>query len=247
MLNTHLLHKGLTAACLVAIVQAQLQHGVLATLHSTEEKTQALSPKNLKEIAQSLPHHRIFSYASQGTLQEEYFDLAARSLDDGYLYLVITRSKSAPSEFIGLFTRRKYNHVSLAFDEDLQTLVSYSGGENYLSPGLNAEQLDRLMQRDGASVMVYRLPASREQKRQVLDKVRLINRQGSAYNLLGLILKIRPKQNSLFCSQFVYLMLERAGLNYFHKDAAHVTPTDFVELDYFRKLDFVNSYSEGRN
>lgn len=241
MLNIHLLHKGLTAACLFVIVQSHLQRGSLAALQSADEAAQALSPKNLREIAQTLPHHRIFSYASQGTLPETFFETAARSLDDGYLYLVITRSKSAPSEFIGLFTHRAYNHVSLAFDEDLQTLISYSGGENALSPGLNAEQLHHLTQRDGASAMVYRLPASHEQKRQVLDKVRLINRQGSAYNLLGLLLKIRPKQNSLFCSQFVYLMLERAGLNYFHKNAAHVTPTDFVELDYFRKLDFVET------
>lgn len=34
-------------------------------------------------------------------------------------------------------------------------------------------------------------------------------------------------------------MLVVAGLNYFGKDAAHVTPADFVELDYCRKLEFV--------
>lgn len=43
----------------------------------------------------------------------------------------------------------------------------------------------------------------------------------------------------MFCSQFVYTMLELSGLNYFEKDAAHVTPTDFIELDYYRKLEFV--------
>ena len=30
-----------------------------------------------------------------------------------------------------------------------------------------------------------------------------------------------------------------SGMNYFEKDAAHVTPADFVELDYYRKLEFV--------
>ena len=52
-------------------------------------------------------------------------------------------------------------------------------------------------------------------------------------------MKVTPQPNIMFCSQFVYTMLELAGLNYFEKNAAHVTPTDFIELDYYRKLDFV--------
>lgn len=241
MKNKHqLFHKGLTATCLLLLMQSRLQRGPLDAYQASSEAAHALSRQNLREIAQTLPRHRLFSYASQGALNDAYFELAAQSLNDGYIYLVITSSKSAPSELIGLFTRRTYNHVSLAFDADLCTLISYNGGENRVSPGLNAEALEQLIDKDGASVMVYRLPATYEQKRRMLEKVRLINRQGSAYNLLGLFLKIRPKQNSLFCSQFVYLMLELVELNYFQKNAAHVTPTDFVELDYYRKLDFIH-------
>lgn len=44
----------------------------------------------------------------------------------------------------------------------------------------------------------------------------------------------------MFCSQFTYTMLEIAGLNYFEQKAAHVRPTDFIELDYYRKLQFVD-------
>ena len=47
----------------------------------------------------------------------------------------------------------------------------------------------------------------------------------------------------MFCSQFVYTMLELAGLNYFEKDAARVIPADFIELDYYRNLEFVSIIS----
>ena len=63
-----------------------------------------------------------------------------------------------------------------------------------------------------ASILVYALPCTRAQKEQVLDRVAQINREGSAYNMLGLVLKYSHKPNIMFCSQFVYRMLELAGL-----------------------------------
>ncbi len=42
----------------------------------------------------------------------------------------------------------------------------------------------------------------------------------------------------MFCSQFVYCMLRVAGLDYFKKKPEEVKPTDFVELDYMRCLEY---------
>ena len=67
----------------------------------------------------------------------------------------------------------------------------------------------------------------------MLDKIREINNEGSAYNLLGLVLKVTPQPNIMFCSQFVYTILELAGLNYFEKDAAHVI---FFVPDKYRDI-----------
>jgi hypothetical protein len=72
----------------------------------------------------------------------------------------------------------------------------------------------------------------------VLDKVAEINREGSAYNLMGLVLKYSHKPNIMFCSQFVYRMLEHADLTYFTRPAAFVKPVDLIELDYYKKLVF---------
>ena len=97
------------------------------------------------------------------------------------------QSKSPAGEVIGLFTHRDYNHISLALDADLDTLVSYNGGEGIAFPGLNRETVPGLARRAGASLLVYRLPATRHQKQIILRRLGKINQEGSAYNLLGLL------------------------------------------------------------
>lgn len=212
---------------------------VVSNIERVKKAGQVLSKVRLEEIMQNLPRHSSFSYVNNGSLTDEYFQKAYSTLDNGYIYLVVAKTKTAPSEVIGIFTNKQYNHVSISFDRELHTAISYTGGEKVLPPGLNPELLERLTQNNDSAVMVYRLPASSEQKRIILDKIQEINMQGSAYNLLGLALKFSYRPNIMFCSQFVYSMLKTAGLNYFENNAAHVKPTDFVELDYHRKLEFV--------
>ncbi|MGF7012142.1 hypothetical protein M2146_002696 [Lachnospiraceae bacterium PF1-22] len=56
-------------------------------------------------------------------------------------------------------------------------------------------------------------------------------------------LKFLYQPNIMFCSQFVYTMLKCAGLQYFEMRPAQVKPSDFVELDYHRKLEFAYEIS----
>lgn len=65
----------------------------------------------------------------------------------------------------------------------------------------------------------------------MLKRLRKINQEGSAYNLLGLLFPMSCQPNIMFCSQFVYAMLRLAGLHYFRKNPLQVRPTDFVEWD----------------
>ncbi|MCK9170679.1 MAG: hypothetical protein M0P01_09715 [Treponema sp.] len=120
----------------------------------------------------------------------------------------------------------------------METIVSYNGGEKVNPPGLNYEMLKYFNKKPDSSVIVYKLQASVEQKQKMIDKIREINKEGSAYNLIGLVFKYSWKPNIMFCSQFVYAMLQYEGLAYFTKQAAYVKPTDLIELDYYRKLEF---------
>jgi hypothetical protein len=212
---------------------------IVSNLEKVKKTGQVLSKVRLEEIIQNLPRHSSFSYVNNGSLTNEYFQKAYSTLNNGYIYLIVAKTKTVPSEVIGLFTNKQYNHVSVSFDRELHTAISYTGGEKILPPGLNPELLARLTRNNDSAVLVYSLSATSEQKRIILDKIQEINEEGSAYNLLGLALKFSYRPNIMFCSQFVYTILKIADLNYFENNAARVKPTDFVELDYHRKLKFV--------
>ncbi len=193
----------------------------------------------LLEVLCDLPRHSIFHYINRARLSEQYYHLAYESLDDGYLYLVFTCSGSAASALIQLFTRQRYNHVSIAFDSGLGTLLSYNGGLPSAAPGLNPEPVSGLAAQPGASALVYRLHAGRWAKRRILERIREIDWEGSAYNLFGLFCGRSLRPNIMFCSQFVYTMLSVAGLAWFAKRAGRVRPMDFIELDEDQRLEFV--------
>ena len=170
-------------------------------------------------LGQDLVRHALFRYQTRASLPRAYFARAEAALGDGYVYLVLAQSKSPAGEVIGLFTHRDYNHISLALDADLDTLVSYNGGEGIAFPGLNRETVPGLAR---------------------LGK---INQEGSAYNLLGLLFPVAWQPNQMFCSQFVYRMLRLAGLHYFRKDPFQVRPMDFVDLDAQGALTLVAAYT----
>jgi len=199
---------------------------------------ESLSPANVREIFSDLPRHDSFHYINEGTLTESYFKKAEESMEDRRLYIVISHTGSAASEIISVFTNKNYNHASISFDRELETAVSYNGGDNIYPPGMNPEMISDFTKKRDASILVYSLPCSAEQKSQVLQIVRDINDSGSAYNMLGLMTKRSYRPNIMFCSQFVYRMLELAGLAYFKKADGLVEPTDFIELDYRRALTY---------
>ncbi len=196
-------------------------------------------------MLEDLPRHNSFRYINNVSLTEEYFQEARRHLEDPHLYLVLSCTGSPASEILSVFTQRQYNHASLSFDRELRTILSYNGGERLYPPGLNREMLAFFHKKPGASILVYALGCTREQKVGVLARVEQINREGSAYNMIGLVFKFSHKPNIMFCSQFVYRMLELEGLAYFTKGDGDVKPTDLVELDYHRKLAFVTEIRFG--
>jgi len=209
--------------------------------HATEMAMQTrkkLRFNNIKEVVADLSRHSSFNYINNGSLTDEYFIKAHESLSDPHIYLIISRTGSPASEIISAFTQKQYNHASLSFDKNLQTTISYNGGEKVYPPGLNAEMIEYFCKTSNASILIYSLPCSIEKKTLLIDKVKEINNEGSAYNMLGLVIKRSYKHNIMFCSQFVYKMIDYAGLTYFSKPDGKVSPTDLIELDYYKKLKF---------
>ncbi len=205
---------------------------------SFDELRKTASFGKLKEIAVDIPRHSVIRYVNDGSLTKAYFEAATRSLDDNGVYIIISSTGSTVSEMISIFTRKQYNHASISFDRDLTTIISYNGGENVYPPGLNHELIEYFNKKKDASLMVYRMACTKDQKRQLIQLVQDINTTGSAYNMLGPLFRSSVRPNIMFCSQFVYKMLTSVGLAYFEKPGGLVKPTDLVELDYRRRLTF---------
>lgn len=195
--------------------------------------------QNLKEVIKDLPRHHFLTYCNQNSLPHEIFEKAYQTLENGYVYIVLSDTRSPASELISLFTKKQYNHASIAFDKELKTMVSYNNGQNRFPPGLHVEKTSYFYHKQGACFMVYALPATAEQKRNMILKIEQINREGNSYNTAGLLLKHSFQPNIMFCSQFVYHLLHAVGIAYFQKKEECVKPMDFVELDYKRKLKFI--------
>jgi hypothetical protein len=211
---------------------------VIHSVQSLGKVKQALAVDKLMPLFTDLKRHSSMRYINDGSLTQSYFDSVAATMADPYIYIVISNTGSNASELISLFTQKQYNHASLSFDRDLQTIISYNGGENVYPPGLNPEMVAAFHQKSDASVLVYRLATTLAQKQQIAAKIKQINQTGSAYNIIGLVVKRSLRPNIMFCSQFVYQMLRLSGLAYFTKADGNVKPTDLVELDYYKKLDF---------
>ncbi len=224
------------------VTYAQLVHEkdkIVEAANTAKKAGQAFSKENLSKVLEIIPQHSSFRYLSNGNLTDEYFKAAYDSLNDEHIYIVLTDSGSPASELISVFTKRQFNHASLSFDSNLKTIVSYNGGQNVYLPGLNHEMVECFNEKADSSIMVYRMKVTKEQKQKMIKKIWEINREGSAYNLLGLVFKYSFKPNIMVCSQFVYQMLQHAGIAYFEKKSANVKPTDLIELDYRRRLEFV--------
>jgi hypothetical protein len=203
-----------------------------------EKGYKTFSKENIGGLLADLPRHNSFRYINKGSLTEKYFEAAYQTLDDSNIYIVVSNTGSPASEIISVFTRKQYNHVSISFDKELKTIVSYNGGERIYPPGLNMEMLKYFNKKDDSSIIVYSLSVTKEKKKIIIEKIKEINEQGNAYNILGLVLRFSFKPNIMFCSQFVYKMLKTAGINYFDKKEEQIKPTDFIELDYDRKLKY---------
>lgn len=207
------------------------------------QKAGKMSPSVIKEILEDIPRHSSIRYINSSSLSDEFFQNAHDSLSEPYIYIICSDTGSAASSLISVFTKKTYNHISIAFDEELKTLISYNGGEKISPPGLNYETIEWFYKKADSSILIYRLAVSQKQKIEMIDIVDTINKEGSAYNLIGLLTNTSFRPNIMFCSQFVYGLLKKTNCLYFEKSRGSIRPTDFIELDYERKLELVQKIS----
>lgn len=200
-----------------------------------------LTPTSVRDILCELPRNCSIRYVNKESLSDEYLKNLEDTMDDPFVYLVLSDTGSVASNFIGIMTNKPYNHISISFDPALKTLISYNGGEKLAPPGLNQELLEWFYKKEDASIRIYRLPVTLEQKKGMAEKIRQIDQEGSAYNLVGATIGRSIQPNIMVCSEFLYQLLKSVGAEYFEKTPLETTPTDMIELDYERKLQYVET------
>ena len=202
-----------------------------------------LTKEIIKSLIKEIPRHSPISYKKKNGFTPEFFEVISKEALSPYIYILISNTLSPANIVLSKFTNKTFNHVSVAFDRELKTLISYNGGEEYNDqPGLNQERLSHLLKNKNSEAYLYRYKVTNEQKEKMLEMITRIDREGSSYNSIMFIRRKPLKPNIMFCSQFLYLLLDHSGASYFQNPAEYVEPSDFVEQDYKRVLKFIDSY-----
>ena len=155
------------------------------------------------------------------------------------IYLLLTNTNSVLSTMIGAITHDKYNHISIALDQDLTEVYSFGRLEpnNPLHGGFTKEDVvSDFFSR--ANCQIHELQLTNEQYNQLLASINKFKRTDSLYryNLLGLVPAARKipwdRDYYYFCSEFVATVLIEAGvLN------KNVIPSILTPQQVLRELD----------
>lgn len=173
------------------------------------------------------------------------------------VYLVLTQSGTKVSQAIRLFTRKPFNHASIASDKELNTMFSFCRKYNRPLPaGFNQEYVGEGVfgRFDIIPCEIYRLDLTESQRRIYDNTIRyfISHQKGFDYNLLGLgailIRKNLPRKSKYLCSQFVAYVISEIGFT-LNKPVFLNTPDDLrhlpeAKLIYSGELNhYFNSYS----
>ncbi|MDR0906163.1 MAG: hypothetical protein LBN00_08345 [Oscillospiraceae bacterium] len=152
------------------------------------------------------------------------------------IYIVLSRSGTILSHIIHAITRDSYTHASIALDVDLDLMFSF--GRRYeRNPFLGCFKKETVNDRHfrfGRSGLVLELSVTEEQYDEVFHNIRVFcdNPDAFSYNLPGLITGIfnrtHERETRFFCSEFVYFVLNEAGICDFGITRGHVRPQMFL-------------------
>ncbi|MCH1626388.1 hypothetical protein [Fredinandcohnia quinoae] len=176
-------------------------------------------------------------------------------MEERRVYLIFTDTGTLFTRLIKLYTKKRYNHVSLSFDHQLQEIFSFGRKKPYnpFIGGFVREKIDEGLFKK-AKCEIYSFTISESNYNQMRMKVKQIEekRDSYKYNLIGLfavMLKYQlNRKNAFFCSQFVATILKE-GQVVLDKSPCQCKPHDLLgiqslKLIYRGKLHFYSNISE---
>lgn len=157
------------------------------------------------------------------------------------IYIMVSKTSTLPSNVIKMWTREPYAHTSLALDIELNEMYSFARKrlKNPFDCGFISEDITSgVFGRDvDTTCRIVRLWITQNQYRKLnktLDKFKT-DKAFYHYNYIGIFGimfgKAVERKYNYFCSQFVYYVLHKAGVELFDKKPGLVRPEDFRVWD----------------
>ncbi len=173
------------------------------------------------------------------------------------VYILVSKTATLPSNVIKMWTGEPYAHTSLALDLELNEMYSFARKKlrNPFDCGFISEDITKgVFGRDkGTTCKIARLWITEEQHEKVLDILDKFKKEKAfyGYNYLGIFgivfNKAVERDYNYFCSQFVFHVLDKAGIKMFNKKPGLARPEDFrvweeLEVIYEGKLHEYRNY-----
>jgi hypothetical protein len=157
------------------------------------------------------------------------------------MYLLLTNTGSFLTKCIKLYTKKPYNHASIAFDSQLAEVYSF-GRKTVRNPfigGFVREDVKAGLFKQ-ADCAIYSITVTEEQIQKMNHFLKEFEAQKKdySYNLLGLfgVMFNKPikRKNAFFCSQFVAFLLKESNIIDFDKPLSLITPHDLQNTSRFQ-------------
>ena len=172
------------------------------------------------------------------------------------LYIVLTYSGTVLGRIIKYYTNAEFSHVSIALDENLEKMYSFSRINPYIfflggfvHEDLNSGSFKRFKNTHAA---IYRLNVTKEQYMKVQEVIYNMykNKEKYKFNIIGLFangFNIKyERKDSFYCAEFIKYLFDLSGIDINLPEL--VKPNDFkdvkeLKLKYKGKL---NRYSKDK-
>lgn len=157
------------------------------------------------------------------------------------VYILLTNTGSLLTRLIKLYTKKPYNHASIAFDRQLSEVYSF-GRKTVRNPfigGFVKEDVKAGLFKQ-ADCAIYSMTVTKDQIQKIKQHLKPfeVQKKDYRYNFLGLfgVMFNKPikRKNAFFCSQFVAYLLKESNIIAFDKPLPLITPHDLQHSPKFQ-------------
>lgn len=157
------------------------------------------------------------------------------------VYVLLSDTGTILTRLIKSYTKKPYNHASIAFDAELIEVYSFGRktAKNPFIGGFVKEDIHSVIFRQ-ADCAIYSLNITNDEYQQMHQYIQEIasKKENYRYNFIGLfgVLFKKPikRRNAFFCSQFVASVLKESKIiDLEEKELSLVKPSDLANIANF--------------